>query len=264
MPPLIHLNSSNLRGPEITQLIPNFINNSYPNTFPLYGRAVFNITPFSVVEKKLYLKEFGCSYNIFSFNESFNNTLKYFNITTNSLVVYDFPITNFTSIPQFITYLNTNCPDLNFVWNDPSLVFDNTSGKVTINHTAGDDFYLIFDQKSIGRLLGFPLGTTQNVISPNTITSIYSVTTQSIGTIYMNLNIANNNLSNMGQGFTFVITLDSNFNFNDLVRIYENSYFEQSVNNITTQFNQIIVSFTDSYGNWVPLNSLYTITLELV
>jgi adenosine/AMP kinase len=80
----------------------------------------------------------------------------------------------------------------------------------------------------------------------------------------MNLNIANNNLSNMGQGFTFVITLDSNFNFNDLVRIYENSYFEQSVNNITTQFNQIIVSFTDSYGNWVPLNSLYTITLELV
>lgn len=261
---LIHINSERFNTSNYNIQVPSFIDNVDSNINPFF-RAKFDINPLSVTRKKLYLKEFGFNYCILTLNKSFNTHLQYYNITDNLYVNYTFDPQNFDTQADFVTYLNATCTDLNFVHNTNTLD-GNKYGRITINHIdPTKSFRIIFDEKSIFRLLGFYFGTTQNVPAGSTITGVYNFTLQPIGTIYINIGLPSVNLSNLGISFTYVAVVGATINeFSQKIRIFEFESFSQYIDISSTQFNQMIISFEDAFGNFVPLNSIYTLTFELL
>ena len=262
---LVHINSEHLNSNDPNTVFPSYINNNLTTLNP-YQNFVYGINPLSVVYKYCYFKEFGFNFCVLTLNESFNTNLTYFNITTGIKTVYFFQPQNFNTMADFITYLNTTCTDLNFVYNDPSTPQINLqkNGRITINNIAGDSFRLIFDSKSIFRLLGFYFGTTQDVPAGlgNEINGVYNATLEPIGTMYLSISLPSTNLSNLFSSFNFILVIPRQpTEFGEKIRIFENTTFSQRFRLFSTQFNQIKITINDAYGNYVPLNSIYTLTL---
>lgn len=266
---LIHLNSERFGDSDPDVVFPSYIDNITPQTFNPYFRCRFNINPISISKKKMFLKEIGFNYCILTLNESFNTHMKYYNITDGTTHNYVFTPQNFSNITDFIAYLNATCTDLNFVYNSNPSAGDKYN-RITINHVNPLKSYrLIFDSKSIFRLLGFYFGTSSNIPAGSTVTGVYNATLTPIGTIYVSLGLPNTNLSNLGVSFDYIGVIEGGSDiepiaFGQKVRIFEFKSFTQYIDIKSTQFNQLYLSFYDAYANYVPLNSIYTLTFELV
>jgi len=271
---LIHINSANqnFNNPYLTSPY-YYINGILPQKNPYYN-AIYNINPVSVTYKKLFFKEFSFNYGILTMNESFNNNMTFFNVNTGLYVKYIFEPQNFLSIADFITFLNTNCPALNFVYHDPLTgnpqVDLELTGRITINAVDPTvSFQLFFDSKSIFRLLGFSFGTTPVIPVGGNISGVYNATLEPIGIIYLNIGLTSTNFSNLDVSFSFIVDVRGGDNgyvgiFNAKIKVLENMTFSQHIELKSTQFNQLKISLLDVYGNYVPLNSIYTLTMELL
>lgn len=254
----------------------NFIDEvPYQYLNQLYGNANFKLN--TVITKpgpkKLRLKAFKATYVQMTNEKYYNNHLTYENITDNIIVRYNFPVQKFNDEADYITYLNATCTDLNFVLNDGTLPNPNLLGdkitRVTVNHVdPTKEWRFLFDGRSINRSMGFDLGATYNVPPGGKITGLTPFTCESIGKLFISLQVGTKSFSNINNQCTYIVYAESFTrslvsNYIDIINFVQNLEFDQYVEVTSSQYNNLIVSIYDEFGNIIYLNGHYTIILEL-
>jgi hypothetical protein len=241
----------------------------------LYGSANFKLN--TVITKpgakKLRLKAFKATYVQMTNEKYYNNHLTYENITDNTIVRYNFPVQKFNDEDDYITYLNATCTDLNFVLNDGTLPNPNLLGdkitRVTVNHVdPTKEWRFLWDGQSISRSMGFDLGATYTVPPGGKITGLTPFTCESIGKLFISLQVGTKSFSNINNQCTYIVyaesfTRSTLSNYIDVINFVQNLEFDQYVEVTSSQYNNLIVSIYDEFGNIVYLNGHYTIILEL-
>lgn len=284
----LEINRANRTNPSFIgddQIPPNY---SFPTQFYnfIYGNAVYSLPSLSLNAnmpqvRRLKLKSFRGNYIQLTNERYYNNHMVVENVTDGTFQDYVFPPRKFASVADYVTALNTEVPDLIFTYNDPNTVPDPSiygdrvdRVEITANPAGSllnKSFRLFFDSTSINRSLGFDLGYTQVIPYGYTLIGNYSFTVNSIAKLFISLNIGSKSYTNINSAITYIIYIDSlsnpiidntaakgqNITFND------NLTFDQYIDIQGSQFNQIVVSIRDEYGNVVYLNGHYNLVLEI-
>jgi len=280
------LSSSSLFQNSTNVITPTIIKNngsgalSVPYNYydQIYGKAKFDLNSLVFSDDKqtrrMYLKSFRGTYLQMTTEKNYNNHLWVNNVTDGTVTNYVFEPKLFKDVPDFVTYLNSVCVDLVISWNDPSITpqnYNQAVDKCVITAKVGGAldgkiWNIDFDEKSINRSLGFDLGVTPNINPGESLVSNTPFTVESIGRIYLSLQVGTKAYSNGRSPVSFIVYVQGTNLDNTPAKslsFNSNTDFEQHIEITSSQFNQLVVSILDEYGNIVYLGGHYSMVYEI-
>jgi len=282
----IVLSSSSLPVNTESQVSPCIIESGANVTVPynyydsIYGRAVYTIPSFTFPDynanRKMRLKSFRGTFLELTNEKYYNNEIILHNLTSNTKFAFQMPPALYNDITTYAADLTTVCDanagadGLTFEYVDPTTNPQNDGIKTAkckiTNKNAGEEWRLFFSRRSFNRSLGFDLGFTPICPAGGSLISNTPFTITSIGRIYMSLQIGTKSFTNAVVSTSYIVyvsgpslenTPAKSLSFN------ESSDFPQHIDINTSQFNQLVVSLYDEFGNIIYLNGHYSLILEI-